>query len=486
MSEQSRLAVRTATALLTTGLTLLSVAAAPAGARTGRDGATVTALADKGGSGQGATSFGQGLSAASGAGASALAAAPQITRSEVLARAESWVGLGLSYSWTTTHQGYRQDCSGYVSMAWRLSTPGLDTTSFIPSGTASWIGKEQLQPGDALLNDAAGAYGHIALFERWADAAHTSYVAYEFTGSGVHHRTIPYPYFPGYGTYRPARNNSVLDTPTPPAARQRLDFNGDGKADVAGKLADGSLLLWTGNGDGSLNTASGYAMWPDNGFGNVSDLIAADFNNDGKTDIAGKLADGSLLLWTGNGNGTLNTASGYSMWPGTGFSSVHNLIAADFNGDGKADVAGKLADGSLLLWTGNGDGSLNTASGYAMWPDNGFGNVSDLIAADFNNDGKTDIAGKLADGSLLLWTGNGNGTLNTASGYSMWPGTGFSSVHNLIAADFNGDGKADVAGKLADGSLLLWTGNGDGSLNTASGYAMWPDNGFGNVSPLIS
>ncbi|WUQ88757.1 VCBS repeat-containing protein [Kitasatospora purpeofusca] len=250
-------------------------------------------------------------------------------------------------------------------------------------------------------------------------------------------------------------------------------------------MSDGNLLLWTGLGNGTLNTASGHGMWPDNGFGQVGDMVAADFNGDGRTDVAGKLPDGNLLLWTGNGNGTLDTASGFSMWPDNGFKDVHGLLAGDFNGDGKADIAGKLSDGNLLLWTGLGNGTLNTASGYSMWPGNGFGQVNGLVAADFNGDGKADIAGKLADGNLLLWTGLGNGTLNTASGYSMWPDNGFKDVDNLVADDFNGDGKADIAGRASGGALLLWTGNGAGTLNTDSGHGMWPDDGFKAVNPLI-
>ncbi|MEV6408975.1 hypothetical protein AB0M58_39615 [Streptomyces bobili] len=161
--------------------------------------ASIAAI-DKGGAGQGPS-----------VATAQLAAGTEITRSEVIQRAASWVGIGLDYSWDNTYQGYRTDCSGYASMAWRLATPGLDTTSFVPRGVASWISKDELKPGDALLNDAGGANGHIALFAGWTDSSHTSYDAYEFTGSGVHHRTIPYPYFSGYGTFKPVRNNSVVD-----------------------------------------------------------------------------------------------------------------------------------------------------------------------------------------------------------------------------------------------------------------------------------
>ncbi|MGW4893729.1 hypothetical protein ACWEQL_15910, partial [Kitasatospora sp. NPDC004240] len=136
---------------------------------------------------------------------------PRITRSEVISRAASWVGRGLEYSWNNTYQGYRTDCSGYASMAWHLDTPGLDTTSFVPNGVASWIGKGDLKPGDAMLNDAAGANGHIVVFGGWTDSAQDEYWGYEFTGSGVHHRKIPYPYYSGHGTFSPVRNNSIVD-----------------------------------------------------------------------------------------------------------------------------------------------------------------------------------------------------------------------------------------------------------------------------------
>ncbi|WP_328954734.1 glycoside hydrolase domain-containing protein [Kitasatospora purpeofusca] len=281
---------------------------------------------------------------------------------------------------------------------------------------------------------------------------------------------------------------AVSGSPNPqphPVDPARGDFNGDGKRDIAGRAPDGALLLWTGLGNGTLDPTSGHGMWPDNGFGQVSDMVAADFNGDGRTDVAGKLSDGNLLLWTGNGNGTLDTASGFSMWPDNGFKDVHGLLAGDFNGDGKADIAGKLSDGNLLLWTGLGNGTLNTASGYSMWPDNGFKDVDSLVAGDFNGDGRTDVAGRASGGALLLWTGNGAGTLNTDSGHGMWPDNGFKDVDSLVAGDFNGDGRADVAGRASGGALLLWTGNGAGRLNTDSGYGLWPDNGFGQVSEIM-
>ncbi|WP_395292245.1 hypothetical protein ACF9IK_00490 [Kitasatospora hibisci] len=74
--------------------------------------------------------------------------------------------------------------------------------------------------------------------------------------------------------YTALRYNNIVDDVAPSQpAKLRLDFNGDGTADIAGKLTNGSLLLWAGNGDGSPNTSSGYAMWPGTGFKAVNPLI---------------------------------------------------------------------------------------------------------------------------------------------------------------------------------------------------------------------
>ncbi|MFI6587131.1 hypothetical protein [Embleya sp. NPDC050493] len=123
---------------------------------------------------------------------------------EIVARAKRWADLRLGYSMSGLHDGYRTDCSGLVSMAWGLSPPGL-TTVTLPE-VSHPIGRDDLRPGDILLNTAPGAAGHTLIFAGWANAAHTTYFAYEESASkGAHHATVPYPYWPGHGTFRPYR-----------------------------------------------------------------------------------------------------------------------------------------------------------------------------------------------------------------------------------------------------------------------------------------
>jgi cell wall-associated NlpC family hydrolase len=127
-----------------------------------------------------------------------------IDGSAIVARAKHWADLRVGYGMNGSHDGYRTDCSGLVSMAWGLPPPGL-TTQTLPR-VSHRVERADLRPGDILLNTAPGAAGHTLIFAGWADAGHSRYYAYEESASkGAHFATVPYPYWPGHGTFRPYR-----------------------------------------------------------------------------------------------------------------------------------------------------------------------------------------------------------------------------------------------------------------------------------------
>ncbi|MER8182886.1 hypothetical protein [Kitasatospora sp. NPDC094015] len=105
----------------------------------------------------------------------------QISRTEVLARAQSWVDEGVPYSqdgghpWVDSNGSYRSDCSGYVSMSWHL---GRSETTWTLPGVSTRLGSfDELKPGDALdrYNPSTGEFDtHVILFAGWVDGAHTS------------------------------------------------------------------------------------------------------------------------------------------------------------------------------------------------------------------------------------------------------------------------------------------------------------------------
>lgn len=128
-----------------------------------------------------------------------------ITREKIIERAQTWLNPPVPYSKTATHDGYRADCSGYVSMAWNLGGPG-DTTSTLPNKCTK-ISKSDLQSGDILLNPG----DHTLIFDKWADSSQGNYMAYEQHPAGTEYHSIPYPYWSNYDPsgYFPCRANKV-------------------------------------------------------------------------------------------------------------------------------------------------------------------------------------------------------------------------------------------------------------------------------------
>ncbi|MFE5584402.1 hypothetical protein ACFQ87_24245, partial [Kitasatospora sp. NPDC056531] len=111
-----------------------------------------------------------------------------ISRSEIIARAQYWLGKSISYSQNDSYpdadgRNYRTDCSGYVSMAWHLGT-SANTQSLADSYTTE-ISRSDLKPGD-ILNSY---YNHVILFEKWEDDAHTTFSYYSFGSTPVKHVT---------------------------------------------------------------------------------------------------------------------------------------------------------------------------------------------------------------------------------------------------------------------------------------------------------
>ncbi|GAA4822149.1 peptidoglycan-binding protein [Streptomyces ziwulingensis] len=143
-----------------------------------------------------------------GGGPAAPAGAPlsAITRTEIIDRAETWVAAKVPYSMSAYwSDGYRQDCSGYVSMAWNL--PKNEWTGSLGE-YADPITKEELQPGDILLfhNEADPEGGsHVTIFGGWTDAAQTEYTAYEQTPPHTRKQATPYAYWSNSDQYLPYR-----------------------------------------------------------------------------------------------------------------------------------------------------------------------------------------------------------------------------------------------------------------------------------------
>ncbi|MCF1600480.1 peptidoglycan-binding protein, partial [Streptomyces muensis] len=167
---------------------------------------------------------------------------PATTRAEIIKRAKKWVAAKVPYSmYKYWSDGYRQDCSGFVSMAWKL--PGNEWTGSLGQYGVR-IAKKDLQPGDILLfhNPADPQKGsHVVIFGGWTDHTHTYYVAYESAPPHARRQTTPYAYWSHSDRYLAYRYKGLKSgatggkkpaTEKPATEKPATEKPGTGKSDV--------------------------------------------------------------------------------------------------------------------------------------------------------------------------------------------------------------------------------------------------------------
>jgi hypothetical protein len=248
----------------------------------------------------------------------------------------------------------------------------------------------------------------------------------------------------GNGTF--SHSSTLANTSGQPTmALTAADFNADGNLDLVAlnDINGASPTVLLGYSHGAFNAVA--QNFEITGLSSA----AGDFNGDGKLDLVmngenvllGSSGENILL---GNGDGRFTQGSTVN---GGGFVTV-----ADFNRDGKLDLA--VCNGSantVSIFLGDGSGNFAAASGSPI----AVGSDPDAIAVgDFNNDGKLDLAvANSGDGTVTLLLGNGDGTFTPASSSPYAVGQYPTSI---AAADFNGDGKLDLAVvNLTDGTVSI-------------------------------
>ncbi len=261
-----------------------------------------------------------------------------------------------------------------------------------------------------------------------------------------------------YGTVAFA-NGVDYATGVEPRGQAFVDLNEDGVLDEATTCRTGTnnvnAFLYTslGNGDGTFAPAVANPIEA-----RVATLVAADFNRDQHVDLATFSAFDALDVIHGAGDGTFDPWTITDPTEHRATTGGIRAMPADLDGNGVPDVLvgyrnAQQGVGALL---GNGDGTFTATPILATASIPNF-----LVAADLDNDGKQDVVAS-QNGAILVYRGNGNGTLQAPTSIDL--GIGTTHPAGIVIGNFNNDAWLDLAvgtgGATSSAKVLLNQGNG--------------------------
>jgi Bacterial Ig-like domain (group 3)/FG-GAP-like repeat len=257
------------------------------------------------------------------------------------------------------------------------------------------------------------------------------------------------------------------------------DFNGDGQPDLiysppptptpSQQFATLTVLLNQGSANPTPIVTSSLTCT------SVTSLIVADMNNDKKPDVALTCTEGFVAILFGNGDGTFQKPSYYAI------SGAKALITpTDLNGDGYLDIVVSTQSGPVVLLNqgSSAPGILGSPTTFPGVPQTTFGLIG---VGDFNGDGKPDI---LAGGTqFALYLGNGDGTFQPPQTQSVPAGT-----RSPVIADLNHDGISDVVYLTADPApgitqtVQVLLGNSSGQFTIGSSLPLDPSTNYTSLA----
>jgi len=245
------------------------------------------------------------------------------------------------------------------------------------------------------------------------------------------------------------------------------DLRSDGRIDIiAGCQSESRVAVLLSNGNGTFKAAKAYSVPI-----GVTDVAVGDFNGDGKPDVAVTNGGTNVSVLTGSGTGTLKAAVTF----GTNFGPT-GIIAVDLNGDGKADIITAdngspfgVITATISVLLSNGKDMFADRTDYKVGGATVNGAYSGIAVADLTGKGKQDLIVPITYSSeVSILINKGKGTFDAPANYPLPSGP-----NAVVAGDFNNDHKMDiaVANSNGSGSITVLLNSGTGTFPTYTEYS---------------
>lgn len=231
------------------------------------------------------------------------------------------------------------------------------------------------------------------------------------------------------------------------------DFDGDGKLDiVCGYGSVATISVWRNT---SSNLTLSFGPRIDYATASPTYAVAArDMDGDGKADILyGHFSAANMSVMRSTGTaGTISFAATQTFSTSSG--NVYSVAFGDFNSDGRPDIACGLSTNSIRIFQNTSTvGSINYSSSAVLTPPASSTPYA-LVANDFDGDGRYDLASAYGtNGTISIFEATGNFTFAARVDFA----TSAAACVSLTSGDFNQDGKPDIAGGTVTSSVNILT-----------------------------